>query len=1173
MKRSTFKKRALASVLALTMAASVLPAAGFATGEDTVPSTGDTGDSSGLHLNKTAKLEDDGTYTINLEAYATGEVTVETSTMVKPTDIVLVLDQSGSMTDRDHYISGIPTGNYTRVNGDVTIQEVADGGYYYKVGDAYYRLRVDQEEQGTTTVWVDDNGNTYDQVSNTWTDRYGHTCTINGYYAVDTLEKYHRQSQVVRYRYVNDTDSTDASSWEWSADEARSAFTNKYEKNGYKVYFNNYGDSGDEYTAAVYMPVTQQTVTAYSYTFYYVDANGEQKTVGTQTGSETDTYNVTPLYTQQTTTGPRRDALKYAANTFIESIRANAVANQVDHRVAVVGFGSDSYNGSDRDYYYSNTELFVGGVQYNYAEHGQDSTYNRWGNLAANHYGEAFQSVNTDQGYRNLQASINALAGRGATYPQYGFDMASGVFNANGGPGVVQGRSRVVIFLTDGEPGDNGYDGTAANAAVSSASTVKNTYGATVYTVAVLSSNPSGNVDQFLKATSSNDSYTLATNAQELENFFETVDDKITSTTTTVDLTENAILKDVLGSDFTFPADYDVQQNVTVQKAKYEGDDRFGSPTDITNDTRVTYTEGTNTIDVSGFDYVATENLVTENGGENSTPTGYKLIVTIKGVLAKDSAAGKGEISTNSEASGIYDKNSTNGELTMIEPFDQPKVTIGSSIYVLDYAKEATLPVDTITRVNRLDSSDDQEFSKVEQNATSLSMTYGDAEATEGKLTYEPKTMDWKDYDTFYALGKDGSNVNQWSKISVMPANNVYYEDDFMVNTEGSGIVYTGDWRTVTDGTSNSGQNTETPNTEIHGGWKNNDLADDSKYSDGSAYATGNRMATATFTFTGTGVDVYGRTNNSTGIVVADLYTMKNGQEIFSKTLAVDTSSESGDYYQIPTLFFSGLEYGTYKVVLTVATEGSDNFTFYLDGVRVYNPIQGEDVDAAYGNEAGAMFQSVRDILLSESEIESNPNDLLNGAVFIDQLENGDKGTTDVVGTYKDYGPKNEVYLAPNQSIAFTLDGFEGGGSAYIGLKAPAGATAAKLTDDENTAPITVDHSTDLYYEITPNAEGLFVITNTGTNLLSITKLRTTGGVVVGETSLTSLMSYMSIMDTLPEVPYGEAPVEEVPGISQDEGSVDIVNPDQDQSQETPTQGNTFMDFLKDIFESLWGLF
>ena len=49
----------------------------------------------GLALSKTATTNADGTYTITMEAYTTGEVITSTKTV--PVDIVLVLDQSGSM--------------------------------------------------------------------------------------------------------------------------------------------------------------------------------------------------------------------------------------------------------------------------------------------------------------------------------------------------------------------------------------------------------------------------------------------------------------------------------------------------------------------------------------------------------------------------------------------------------------------------------------------------------------------------------------------------------------------------------------------------------------------------------------------------------------------------------------------------------------------------------------------------------------------------------------------------------------------------------------------------------------------------------------------------------------------------------------------------------------------
>lgn len=52
----------------------------------------------GLHLDKTATLNSDGTYKITLDAYTTGNVTTTTTTT--PVDIVLVLDQSGSMNDK-----------------------------------------------------------------------------------------------------------------------------------------------------------------------------------------------------------------------------------------------------------------------------------------------------------------------------------------------------------------------------------------------------------------------------------------------------------------------------------------------------------------------------------------------------------------------------------------------------------------------------------------------------------------------------------------------------------------------------------------------------------------------------------------------------------------------------------------------------------------------------------------------------------------------------------------------------------------------------------------------------------------------------------------------------------------------------------------------------------------
>lgn len=97
-------KRALALVLALVMALSLVALPSFAAGEETgggdtgmpyIKDQGGTVTKDGLVMSKTIKKGENGQFLLTLEAYATGSTTTTTST--KPVDIVLVLDQSGSM--------------------------------------------------------------------------------------------------------------------------------------------------------------------------------------------------------------------------------------------------------------------------------------------------------------------------------------------------------------------------------------------------------------------------------------------------------------------------------------------------------------------------------------------------------------------------------------------------------------------------------------------------------------------------------------------------------------------------------------------------------------------------------------------------------------------------------------------------------------------------------------------------------------------------------------------------------------------------------------------------------------------------------------------------------------------------------------------------------------------
>lgn len=1134
-----------------------------------------------LVMNKTVQLEDDGTYTINLEAYAKGQVSTETVKRVIPADIVIVLDQSGSMEQSS--IDGIPSDAYTEVTDSLTNGQVADGNYYYKVGDNYYPVTAERETVGVETRWRGQDGNYYteDELSYSWSREYDgmvyNTATPFVTSSLKTFTRSHSSFGLIQYFwYVNDEDENETSTRRMSAANARESFSNEYDTDSTTVEFHNDGNPGDDtsnddpyYVAAVYTAVTQEEVRTYQYTYSYIDENGQQVIIGTSEGSDSDPCTVSPLYTRDTTDGERLDALKYAADRFIDSIRSSAIANDVDHRVAVVGFGSDNYGGYNSEYYYSNTELFIGADQYNYARGGRESTYNQSGNLAANHYNEAFQSVNTTQGYQNLQASVNALAGKGATYPSLGFEMANGIYAANDNSyttsdGTTEERSRIVVFLTDGEPGDNGYNSTEAQNTINQVNTTKNTYGATVYTVAVLDDSPSDSrVDTFLKNTSSNDSYTLATSTEALDDFFQTVDEDINNATTTVTLSENSILVDRLSEYFTVPENFSITDNVTVQIAQHTGYDAFANPTAAPEGVEAvlsTNADGTiRGVTVRGFNFVSDENLVTTDvsSGGSTIATGNKLVVTITGVLAKDEAATNTYIDTNLEQSGIWDTDEE-GTYGMVKAFNMPTTRIAEKSYVLDYAKGAELNVFD-TSANRLDSASDSIFSEVGEAATSLTGTYGNSAVASSKLTYTPSTMNWNGYDTFYALGKDAvygdsRTDNMWAKVNVIPANNVYYEDDFTTSTSTGtvGIEYTGTW--TVDGTSSG--NTETPNTDVHGGWQNGDLADDEKYSDGSAHVL-QSGATATFTFTGTGVDVYSRTNMTTGYVAAQLYKGEDtSAAALSQYLVVDNKAESGDYYQIPTVSFTGLDHGTYTVKLTVAATSDGRSTYYLDGIRVYNPLSYEQeadstVSGAYGDGVGA--------------------------VFLDKHGDDTTGTFSV-GEYFEYGPKNEVYLAKGQAVAIATGSLD---KISIGLKAPEGETKATVTNSVDISPIPIGSASDLYYEVTANEAGYVLVENTGDNLLAITKVKTSGTGELVSFSLADMLSYANEFDSLNVVDYTQEPSDEDQTVTEpsdpsdtEEDDVVIENPsdtpDQDdaQQQENPitTWFNKLISGIKNLF-------
>ena len=1083
--KSNLTRRVFPSIIALGMLLSLLPVAAFA-----APGDASSGD---LVLNKTATLEDDGTYTIDLEAYAKGEIKITEEKV--PCDIVLVLDQSGSMAEDFSYTTSEPT--YRQVTEADTYHDTYVNEVYHKCVDGQYRLlNVTREAESSVGEFF-----------NMYTYRY--TCP----------------NEACNYNHA--------------------------------IHNVTYGG--------------------------YRRSPAEKKLFG---GWKNEWAKEIYIKEYTTVTQTRLEALKNTLNQFVSNVEKDAADNNIAHKIAVVGFASESGYGN-------NTEILT--VAGRNTDVDENTTIGVAYNPNNSEYTNAIPEALVNCSDTIVDQAISSLAAYGATRADLGMEMAQKILAAN----KEDGRKQVVIMFTDGSPtSSNGFEEEVANDAIAYAKAIKDT-GADVYTIGIYEgangdaaiNNSTSQENTFMHAVSSNylqaasmtdygplnklGYFRAASDADKLKEIFNAISESV-SGGTSVTLDSTAVLRDIVSDSFIVPTG----ASVTAKKVPYLGKNTWNETGAIPINSSNIKIDG-NTIEVKGFDYAA--DYVHE--AESDVPAGgYKLAVTIKGVEATDKAVTNDNVNTNKEGSGIYGVNDDGSELLAGE-FDSPVTKLTSKTFVLDYAKPVTLSASDWNMTSTTKIGGD-----MAANQAAVSAQYGNAVVTDGSsLTYTPKTMAWGGYDSFYVFGKtkDSSvtaveaneNGNLWSKISVLPANNVYYEDTFVTN-EGSGTVgikYSADgWTTAAEGS-----NTGDASNDEHG-WITS-MKDDATYSDGTV-ATGSAGATATFSFTGTGVDIYSQTNMKTGLVVAKLYEGGNttSPAHMKKSLTIDNLAQSGDYYQIPTVSFSGLDYGTYTVKLTVAATsktGTERSTYYLDGIRVYNPLSETQeaknvVQEAYGDEIGASFRSVREILIDKKSLEGGATDV-SGAVFIDYYpDEGMTGTkTATIGTYENYGPKNEVYLAKDQAIAFNV-GTEVD-KLSVGLKAPDGATKAQVTNGEQASVIDINAASDQYYKIAPNKDGYVIIMNTGNNLLSVTKLKMCGEsstpTVSGNTR--SMMTYANSFDSLPVVAYTLMDAEaDGSGATQETGNVVVENPANPAPEKpsAPSSDAWIRELLRSIHKIMW---
>ena len=1213
-----------------------------------------------LHMSKTAVLNDDGTYTIRLEVYATNNPISTYMRQDTPLDIVLVLDQSGSMYN-DGYLDDL------QLAADEFISMVASHGRGFGID---HRIAI-----------VGFASNSTDGSSNNGGPIVGSTSSWINTGIFDSNGTFHNYGSAgFKYTALGSTvPETDGVYYVLIAGEAGTS-TAVYNRLMYHDKY--YHLLNKEDAVATYQDGTQ------IYGFHN-DAYVPLTLVGSEWTYNGQMYSGNDYYTYHEDVWTHRDDM--------DQRMIHAYGTGSNYRV-------DSTHGHTDSNVYSRTATTTVGDKSIYVDALVPVTTGKNG---------------TGPISPGLLSSIDSIGGSGGTRTQYGIEMANEIFAAN--PiDENNKRVRVMVVFTDGQPGQSGYLASEANAAVEKAYVTKNTYGAKVYTIGLYDSNGTNATDNtsiFMNALSSNypnatsvDSIYTATgsyqqlpagtvldqngtyyvkynnnyyqlkygtvrvnwqnktgwyftrnssntmisetasptldsssklgtyvvykmgqtgyhptehsgyyqtngNVEELYVLFDNiVVDITTKTSTEIVLHADGIVRDVLGSGLvltegtvitatSIPGLYVSENNIVWNEsgamtfaslALKDGTSTQQVTVDIpqkdgtvvqkniyqiavynTNPENTYTPNGPHTVDVSGYDF-STAFISSDH------VNGYKLVVEITRVEATDDVIWSHTMSTNNAKSGVWAPADENGYRELLASFDQPSTIFAHRQYVLDYSQAYTLDgwyytIGANSGVVSIDSdlTDGMNWFDPSNPNSSVKTKYGVVRIVDGKVIYTPTTTCWDGYDTFYVFGRSGhaaivsqnanQNGNLWTKVDIIPANNVYFEDSFVsgydstIDADRFGFVFGSGWSVDYAGAlpeTNEGSNS-TPH-----GWTE-DLSDDLMYSDGTAHVTSQRGASVTFTFTGTGVDIYSRTDSKTGMVVATLKKLTvdgSGNETYvtTKTLIVDNLAMSGTYYQIPTLSFGPLEYGTYQVLLVAtsapATQtGEVRYHFYLDGIRVYNPLINPDttVNDAYGrDEMNAVFTPIRDILLTNQDFNPDMSDSTDGkagAVFVDWIKDGQGAEGDgtgtgaftyQVGTYADLGPKNEVYLAPGQTIVLKVDPAN---TYYVGMKCLAGISVkVGVSGTDGTDPVlyTIGHSSDLYYKVQP-VNGYIVITNASAdgsgNLLSLTKLRATnasgqpvnGGVlyVSAQEALEMTAAFMEALYAAPEVP-PQPPVE-----------------------------------------------
>lgn len=459
----------------------------------------------------------------------------------------------------------------------------------------------------------------------------------------------------------------------------------------------------------------------------------------------------------------RMAALKSAANAFIDNVYANQtttnaslpVEEQITHRIAITTFSTDGVDQTSGFYEInaSNvTELkgIVNGLSAN------GGTNTAAGLLKASEYFTA--NSDPTQVIRADSNPIEVLFTDGI--PTFSTDESGDQLGGSGGDFCNDGAAQAIQYanqiknnsisaatiytigifggadpsecpLDIGNTSSNYSETERANGMMNYISSnyqdANATYTAGYYswpfntwndgTMTVIPGTPASQTDGGYYLTTDNESG--------LNDIFDRIISNIN--VTTIDLGAEATLVDTVADEFVLPAG---GTNITVKKVAYmgrDGDDNRvfdeANAEDITN--TLTITEGTDSIEITGFDYAANAVYDIDPTTGEVGSAGYKIVVSFT-IDRSPTFYGGNAVPSNVNTSGIYD-----GDGTIVENFEEPAADV-PILYEIDGSDQSIY-------ITQVASSDDL-----------LSL------GTDGALNYTPDGSNNAFVDITYTL-LDGS--------------------------------------------------------------------------------------------------------------------------------------------------------------------------------------------------------------------------------------------------------------------------------------------------------------------------------------------------------------------------------------------------------------------------------